>query len=72
MRRRGGYRGIFREEKKRKNHASGVIKSQNVKKTGTDICSMGYQNSDFKISLSLFGCMEKHTEQTTHCALLKH
>ena len=28
-----------------------------------------YQNSIFKIGLSLFGCAEKYTEQNTHCAL---
>ena len=30
---------------------------------------MVYQNSNFKIGLSLFGCAEKYTEQSTHCAL---
>ena len=39
---------------------------------GTNICSMGYQNSNFKIGLSLFGCMEKYTAtkvHIVHCAL---
>ena len=30
---------------------------------------MGYQNSNFKIGLSLFGCAKKCTEQNTHCAM---
>ena len=27
-------------------------------------------NSNFKIGLSLFGCAEKYTEQSTQCALV--
>ena len=30
--------------------------------------AMEYQNSNFKIGLSLFGLAEKYTEQSTHCA----
>ena len=30
---------------------------------------MGYRNSNFKTGLSLFGCVEKDTEQSTHCAV---
>ena len=37
---------------------------------GTNLCSMGYQNSNFKIGVSLFGCAQKYTEQTAHCALV--
>ena len=29
----------------------------------------GMPNSNFKIGLSLFGCAEKYTEQSTHCAV---
>ena len=36
---------------------------------GTNICSTRYQNSNFRIGLSLFGCAEKYTEQSTHCAM---
>ena len=38
----------------------------------TNIYSIGYQNSNFKIGLSLFGCMEKYTAtkvHIVHCAL---
>ena len=31
-------------------------------------CSMEYKNSNFKIGVSLFGCAEKYTLQSTHCA----
>ena len=31
--------------------------------------AMEYQNSNFKIGLSLFGLAEKYTEQSTHCAM---
>ena len=34
-----------------------------------NICSIGYQNSNFKMGLSLFGCAEKYIEQSTHCAM---
>ena len=37
--------------------------------TGTNKCSMGYQNSIFKNGLSLFSCAEKYTLQNAHCAL---
>ena len=30
---------------------------------------IGYQNSNFKMGLSLFGCAEKYIEQSTHCAM---
>ena len=40
-----------------------------LEQAGANICSMGYQNSNFKIGLSLFGCAEKYTEQSTHCAV---
>ena len=32
----------------------------------TNLCSMGYQNSNFNIGLSLHGCAEKYAEQSTH------
>ena len=61
----------------RGNHGSRVWKTQNVnkcifrtlKQSGTNICSMGCQNSNFKIGLNFFGCSGKYTEQSTHCAL---
>ena len=40
-----------------------------LEKAGTNICSMGYQNSNFKIVPSLFGFALKYTEQSTHCAM---
>ena len=40
-----------------------------LEKAATNICSMGYQNSNFKIGLSLLGCAEKCIEERTHCAL---
>ena len=40
-----------------------------LKQAGTNINSMGYQNSNFKIGLSWFGCAKKYTEQSTHCVL---
>ena len=40
-----------------------------LKQTGTNMCSMGNQNSNFKIGLSLFGCEEKYTEKRTHYAV---
>ena len=33
---------------------------------------MGYQNSNFKIGLGLFGCVEKYTEQSTPFAVQRH
>ena len=65
-------------------HTLGVIMDlgfenhKNVKKcifctleqAGTNICSMGYQNSNFEIGLSLFRCAGKYTEQRAHCAML--
>ena len=41
-----------------------------LEQAGTTICSMGYQNSNFKIGLSLFGCAQKYTQQIAHCALV--
>ena len=41
-----------------------------LEKAATNICSMGYQNSNFKIGLSLFGCAEKYTELTAHFAMV--
>ena len=40
-----------------------------LEQAGTNICSMGYQNSNFKIVPSLYGCALKYTEQSTHCAM---
>ena len=40
-----------------------------LEQVGTNICSIGYQNSNFKVGLNLFGCAEKYTEQSTHFAL---
>ena len=34
-----------------------------------NICSIGYQNSNLKIGLSLFGCAQKYTKQSTHSEL---
>ena len=34
--------------------------------------AMEYQNSNFKIGLSLFGLAEKYTEQSTHCVTKNH
>ena len=34
-----------------------------LKQAEANICSMGYQNSNLKIGLSLFGCPEKYTEK---------
>ena len=75
IRRRGGYRGIFREEGVNldlefENH-------KNVKKcifctleqAWRNICAMGYQNKNFKIGLSLFVRAEKYTEK---CQKLTH
>ena len=60
-----------------KNHGSTVRKSQKCEKcifrtleqAATNICSMEYHNSNFKIDLSLFGCAEKYIEQSTPCAV---
>ena len=41
-----------------------------LEQAGTNICSMGYPNSNFKIAPSLFACAQKYTEQTAHCALV--
>ena len=80
---KGGYRGIFREagedtgtyfreitDLEFQNH-------KNVKKmyflharTSWDkFMFNGMPNSNFKIGLSLFGCAEKYTEQSTHYAV---
>ena len=40
-----------------------------LKQAEANICSMGYQNSNLKIGLSLFGCAQKYTEQSTHFAM---
>ena len=73
MGRRGGYRGIFGEvitDLEFDDHKS-VKKCifRTLEQAGANICSMGYQNSNFKIGLSLFGCAEKCTDQNTHCAM---
>ena len=80
---KGGYRGIFREagedtgtyfreitDLEFQNHKN-VKKCtfRTLEQVGTNICSIGYQNSNFKIGLSLFGCAEECIEQSTHCAL---
>ena len=39
-----------------------------LEQAGTNICSIGKYILNFKIGLSLFGCAEKYTEQSTHCA----
>ena len=84
IKRMGGYRGIFREEEVdtgaylRGNHGSRVWKSQKCEKmyfphTRTSWGKSMFHvipNSNFKIGLSLFGCAEKYTEQSTHCALV--
>ena len=46
--------------------------SSTLEQTGANICSVGYQNSNFKIGLSLFGCAEKYTVQSTQCAMYAH
>ena len=33
------------------------------------ICSIGYQNSNFRMGLSMFSCAEKYNELSTHCAI---
>ena len=58
------YRGILRG-----NHGFRVWKLQKYGRmyfphTGTNKCSMGYQNSIFKNGLSLFSCAEKYTVKT--------
>ena len=40
-----------------------------LEQAGANLCSMWCQNSNFKIGLSLFGCAEQYTEQSTHCAM---
>ena len=35
----------------------------------TNKCSLGYQNSNLEIGLSLFSCAEKYTLQNAHCAV---
>ena len=50
-----------------KNVKKGIFRY--LEQAGTNICSTGCQNSNFKIGLSLFGCAEKYTEQSTHCTL---
>ena len=40
-----------------------------LEQAGTNIFSMGYQNSNFRIGLSLFGCAGKYTEQSTKYTL---
>ena len=83
IRRWGRYRGIFREEGEdtgtyfRGNHVSRVSKSQKCEqmyfphtRTSWDKHMFnGMPNSNFKIGLSWFGCAEKYTEQSTHCAV---
>ena len=85
IRRRGEYRGIVRGEGEdtgayfRGNHVSRVPKSQKCEqmyfphtRTSWDKHMFnGMPNSNFKIGLSLFGCAEKYTVQSTQqCALL--
>ena len=43
-----------------------------LEQAGTNICSMGYQNSNFKIGPSLFGCAEKYTEHIVQCDIEKY
>ena len=38
-----------------------------LEQAGTNTCSMGYQNSNFMIGLSLFGYAQKYIEQTAQC-----
>ena len=73
MGRRGGYRGIFEEvitDLEFDDHKS-VKKCifRTLEQAGTNICSMGCQNSNFKIGLSLFSGAQNYTEQSTHCAM---
>ena len=77
---RCGYRGIFREERFdtgayfRRINGYRVKKSQKciicrLEQAGAKVCWMGYQNSNFKIGLSLFGCAEKILNKVhiVHC-----
>ena len=70
IKRRGGYRGIVREDGVDTGvYLRGNPGSRVWKWAGTKIYSIGYQNSNFKIGQSLFGCAEKYTEQSTYCAM---
>ena len=80
---KGGYRGIFREagedtgtyfreitDLEFQNHKN--VKKMYFPHTRTSwdkFMFNGMPNSNFKIGLSLFGCAEKYTEQSTHYAV---
>ena len=42
-----------------------------IEQAWTNICPTGQYFLNFKIGLSLFGCAEKYTLQSTHCALAR-
>ena len=80
IRRRDGYKGIFGEEGVDTGaylggyHGFRVWKCKKMyflhTRTSWDKHMFnGMPNSNFKIGLSLFGCAEKYTEQSTHCAV---